>query len=107
MPAAADGRVDVSSYTGGMGISGDENLRRSKSDRGKSKATISPVEANRQIQALNAAILQDQVLQPNQIAAGQIVSEPLKFKKSEDRTLHLRVHVASDEHGFTIMAPTK
>lgn len=107
MPINSEGQVDVSGYTGGMGISGDETLRRSRPDRTKRKATISPHEADQQIQALKTAILQDLSLQPKQIAAGQLVSEPLKFKTGEDRTLHLRVRVAGDEHGFTIMAPNK
>ena len=107
MPTNSEGQVDVSGYTGGMGLSGDETLRRSRPDRAKRKATITPQEAEAQIQALKAAILKDQSLQPKQIAAGQLVSEPLKFKKDEDRTLHLRVRAAGAEHSFTLMAPAK
>ena len=46
---------------------------------------------------LKHAILQDQTIAPGQIAVGQIVSEKLKFKKDEDRTLHLVVQIAGDD----------
>ena len=98
-----DGRVDVTGYTGGAGLSGDEYIRRKRAPPGK--PTISKAEAETQIAALRQAILQDGTLSPGQIAAGQVVSSTLKFKKGEDRTLHVRVRVGSEEHGFTIAAP--
>jgi hypothetical protein len=33
------------------------------------------------------------------------VSQKLKLKTGEDRTLHLIVTIAGDTHGFTIAAP--
>lgn len=97
------GRMDVTGFTGGSTVGGDEYVRRSKSKRAKSG--ISEAEAQAQIAALNQAILQDRELAPGQVAAGQIVSGQLKFAKSEERTLHVRVRVAGEEHGFTIEAP--
>jgi hypothetical protein len=99
------GRPDVSGYTGGSGIAGDEIIRRNQ-QRARTRPSISEEQAEEQIATLKQAILQDTTLQPGQVAAGQIVSEKLTFRKGEDRTLHLRIRIAGDEHGFTIAAPT-
>ena len=106
MPVNTEGQVDVSGYTGGMAVAPDENIRRVRS-RSKAKGSITAEEADRQIATLNAAILKDSTVQPGEVAVGQVVSEPLKFAKGEDRTLHLRIRIAGDEHGFTIAAPGK
>ena len=95
--------MDVTGFTGGSTLGGDEYVR--QSNRRKSKPTISSVEAEAQIAALKQVILQDLTLQPGQIAAGQVVTEQLKFGKEEDRTLHLRIRVGGDQHDFTIQAP--
>ena len=105
MTARDGGQVDVTGFTGGSTIGGDEYVRRSRSP--KRKPTISSAEADAQIAALRQAVLQDSAIAPGQIAAGQIVSEPLKFGKKEDRTLHLRIQLGSDQHGFTIAAPNE
>lgn len=99
-----DGRVDPTGFTGGSVVGRDEYIRRNQTRR--RKATISQADAQAQIAALNQAILQDSVLAPGQIVVGQVVSEKLKFKKGEERTLHLRIRIAGDEHAFTIAAPT-
>jgi hypothetical protein len=98
-----DGRMDVTGFTGGSTIGGDEYVRQNSSN--KSKPAITTVEAEAQIAALKQAILQDSTLGVGQVAAGQVVTEQLKFGKKEDRTLHLRVRVGSEVHGFTIEAP--
>jgi hypothetical protein len=100
------GQLDLTGFTGGSAVGGDEYVRRSRSSR-KVKPTISEAEAEQQINVLKQAILQDSTLAPGQVAAGQVVSEQLKFAKREDRTLHVRVRVAGEEHGFTIMAPAE
>ena len=106
MGVDASGRVDVSGYTGSAAVGGGEAVRRSSQPRLKRKPVISPAEAASQIASLKQAIVQDSIIQPGQVAAGQLVSEKLKFKKGEDRTLHLRIRIAGDEHGFTIEAPS-
>ena len=93
------GRMDVTGYTGGSAIAPSETVR-------WSKHSIDPKTAEAQIAGLRQAILQDQTVAPGQIAVGQIVSEKLKFKKGEDRILHLVVHIAGDNHAFTIAAPS-
>lgn len=100
------GRPDVSSYTGGSGIAADEIVRRTKQVSPKSKPSIDRATAETQIATLKQAILQESTIQPGQITVGQVVSQKLKFKKSEDRTMYLRVGIAGDEHSFTIAAPS-
>jgi hypothetical protein len=99
-PVATDGsgRMDVTGYSNSSAVGSAEAVR-------WSKPTIDRHTAETQIAALKQAILQDQTVAPGQIAVGQLVSEKLKFKKGEDRTLHLLIHFAGDEHGFTIAAP--
>ena len=101
------GHPDVSGYTGGSAVAPGAIVSRTKQPSPKSKPSISRAAAEAQIAVLKQAILQDTTIQPGQIAVGQIVSEKLKFKKGEDRTLHLRVTIAGDEHGFTIAAPNE
>lgn len=98
------GRMDVTGFTGGSAVGGDEYVRRSRASR-KAKPTISEADAAQQIAILKQAILQDSTLSPGQVAAGQVVTEKLKFGKKEDRTLHVRVRLAGEEHPFTIEAP--
>ena len=107
MMSDTSGRVDVSGYTGGTALAGDEIIRRSNQRRSEAKPTISAQEAESQIAALKQVILQDSTVQPKQVAAAQVVSEKLKFKKGEDRTVHLWVRFAGDEHSFTLAAPEK
>ena len=98
-----DGRVDPTGYTGGARIGQEELLRRLP--RRSTEPTISKEEAEKQIAVLKSGILQDTTVAPGQIAAGQLVTQKLDFKKGEDRTLHVRVRIGGDEHGFTIAAP--
>jgi hypothetical protein len=101
----SSGHMDVSNYTGGSTVGSEQMIRQSNPRSEGSKPSIDRRTADAQIAALNQAILQDSTIAPGQIAVGQVVSEKLKFKKDEDRTLHLVVHIAGDEHGFTIAAP--
>lgn len=98
------GQVDVTGFTGGSTIGRDEYVRRTRPSR-RAKPTISEAEAAQQIALLNQAILKDTTFAPGQVAAGQVVSEKLEFGKKEERTLHVRVRLAGDEHPFTIAAP--
>lgn len=105
MTTDAMGHLDVSNYHGSMGISGSQIVRDTGRDAAVSKPTITKAEANQQIAALKQAILQDSSVGPGQIAVGELVSAPLKLAKGEDRTLHVWVKIAGDEHTFTIAAP--
>jgi hypothetical protein len=105
MQVNSAGQADVSNYTGGSAIGSDEIIRQSNTPSRRSKPSIDRKTADAQIAGLRQAILQDTTIAPGQIAVGQVVSEKLKFKKGEDRTLHLVVHIAGDAHPFTIAAP--
>ena len=105
MQVNSAGQADVSNYTGGSAIGSEEAIRQSNTLSQRSKPSIDRKTADAQIATLKQAILQNTTIAPGQIAVGQIVSEKLKFKKDEDRTLHLVVHIAGDAHGFTIAAP--
>ena len=106
MQVNSAGQADVSNYTGGSAIGSEEIIRQSNTPSQRAKGSIDRKTADAQIAALKQAILQDTTIAPGQIAVGQIVSEKLKFRKGEDRTLHLKVRVAGDEHGFTLAAPS-
>ena len=94
------GRMDVDGYTGGAAIAPDQQLRWN----GKARESG---EVASKIAALKQAILQETAIQPGQVAAGELVSEKLKFKKGQERTLNVRIRIAGDEHGFTIAAPSR
>src|SRR5436305_371471 len=85
------GHMDVSNYTGGSTVASEQMIRQSNPRSEGSKPSIDRRTAEAQIVALNQAILQDTTIAPGQIAVGQVVSERLKFKKGDDRTLHLKV----------------
>lgn len=106
-PVAQDGsgRMDVTGFTGGGAFGAAETVRRSNQPSPSTKRSIDRATAETQIAALKQAVLQDGSIQPGQIAVGQLVSQKLRFKRGEDRTLYLRVHIAGDEHSFTIVAP--
>jgi hypothetical protein len=105
MQVDSTGHADVSNYTGGSAIGSDEIIRQSNRPSRGSKPSIDRKTADAQIAGLKQAILQDQTIAPGQIAVGQVVSQKLKFAKGEDRTIHVKVRIAGDEHGFTIAAP--
>jgi hypothetical protein len=90
--------MDVTGYSNSSAVGSTESVR-------WSKPSIDRKTADAQIAGLKLAILQDQTIAPGQIAVGQIVSQKLKFAKGEDRTIHVKVRIAGDEHGFTIAAP--
>jgi hypothetical protein len=98
----AGGQMDVTGYTGGAAVGGDE-YRRSRGKR--TNPTITQAEAQAQIAALNQAILQDTTLSPGRVIAAQVVSAKLKFAKGEERILHVRVRIAGDDHSFTVAVP--
>ena len=99
------GMIDTSgNITGSTSIASDETVRQSTRER-RRKPTIGKAEAEQQIAALKQGILQEKTIAPGDVAAGQIVTAPLKLKKGEDRTLHIWVRLAGDEHTYTIAAP--
>ncbi len=100
----AIGLVPLQRLIDDVRIAAGDVPEKSPSDAMTAGAYASSDDALRSSEA-GTTINQDSVVQPGQVAAGQLVSEKLKFKKGEDRTLYLRISIAGDEHGFTIAAP--
>lgn len=91
------GQRDVSGYTGSMGTAVAQGSR-------KRKAKPDPaVEA--QVAALQAGILADAPIAPGQVAAGQLVSEKIKFANRRERGVVVTVTLAGEEHRFAFDAP--
>lgn len=97
MTTTNSGQRDVSGYTGGMGTAVAQSARRRK------PGADPAVEA--QIAALKAGILADSVIAPGQLAAGQLVSEKIKFRDKRKRGLVVTVAVAGETHSFAFDAP--
>jgi len=93
------GQKDVSGYTGGMGASVAQPARKRKPRAGDVAA------ADARIAALKAGILADTVIAPGQLAAGQLVTEKIKFRNKRERGLVVTVTLAGEEHSFRFDAP--
>jgi hypothetical protein len=93
------GQKDVSGYTGGMGTVVAQGTRKRK----PRPADIAAAE--QQIAALKAGILADAMIAPGQLAAGQLVTEKIRFPGKRERGLVVTVTLAGEEHSFRFDAP--
>jgi hypothetical protein len=93
------GQKDVSGYTGGMGAPVAQATRKRK----PKPAEIAAADAR--IAGLKAGILADTVIAPGQLAAGQLVTEKIKFRNKRERGLVVTVALAGEEHSFTFDVP--
>jgi hypothetical protein len=93
------GQKDVSGYTGGMGTVVAQGTRKRK----PRPADIAAAE--QQIAALKAGILADAMIAPGQLAAGQLVTEKIRFPGKRERGLAVMVTLAGEEHSFRFEAP--
>lgn len=100
MNTSFTGQKDVSGFTGGM-ASGSVAQPAGK----RTRKSADTAEAEKQIAALQAGILADTNIAPGQVAAGQLVSEKIKFRNKRDRGLVVTVTVAGEAHSFTFDAP--
>lgn len=100
MNTTFSGQKDVSGFTGGM-TSGP--VAQSTGKRTRKSADVAAAE--QQIAALQAGILADTNIAPGQVAAGQLVSEKIKFRNKRERGLVVTVTVAGETHSFTFDAP--
>ena len=107
MPTNQAGEVDVSGYTGSMGVAGSEFNSRRAADEGPRKKIDADklAQAEQQIAGLRAGILQESSVAPNEIASGRIVSEQLKFGRKDSRDLRLTIQLDGEEHSFLFTAP--
>lgn len=93
------GQKDVSGFTGGMATTVAQPARKRK----PRPADVTAAEA--QIAALKAGILADTMIAPGQLAAGQLVTEKIKFRNRRERGLVVTVTLAGEEHNFKFDAP--
>lgn len=93
------GQKDVSGYTGGMGNVVAQGSRKRK------PRPADVVAAEKQIAALKAGILADATIAPGQLAAGQLVTEKIRFPGKRERGLVVTVSLAGEEHSFRFDAP--
>lgn len=100
MVQGSDHLMDVSNYTGGMASTGGANMVHSAPEQ-----DAAPPPAGSTAAALDAALLKDGSLAPGQMAMGQVVTEKLKLKGKDGRSLHVVVTVGSESHSFDFAAP--
>ncbi|KRC78223.1 hypothetical protein [Sphingomonas sp. Root241] len=93
------GQKDVSGYTGGMGNVVAQGTHKRKPRPADVAA------AEKQIAALKAGILADATIAPGQLAAGQLVTEKIRFPGKRERGLVVTVSLAGEEHSFRFDAP--
>lgn len=93
------GQKDVTGFTGGM----NSGVARSGGRRKPKAADVAAADA--QIAALKAGILADTTVAPGQLAAGQLVSEKIRFRDKRKRGLVVTVTVGSEAHSFSFEAP--
>lgn len=98
MTTTNSGQRDVSGYTGGMGATVASSGR-------KRKPKVPDAATEAQIAALRAGILADTSIAPGQVAAGQLVSEKIRFRDKRKRGLTVTVNVAGETHSFVFDAP--
>jgi hypothetical protein len=94
------GQKDVSGYTGGMATAVAQPGRKRK----PKAADVAAAEA--QIAALEAGVLTDTTIAPGQLAAGQLVTEKIRFRNKRERGLVVTVTLDGEQHSFTFDAPT-
>jgi hypothetical protein len=97
------GQPDVGNYTGshtpiGGGVS--PQTQATSSGRGADDPAV-----QQQIAALKAALLQPLSIAPKSAAGGQVVTQKLKLKRKDDRTLRVVVDFNGERHELGFAAP--
>jgi hypothetical protein len=99
----ANGKLDVSNYTGGTTspdtISPHTQATNVESARKQDPATQA------QVDNLKAAILQPMTIEPAKAAGGQVVTEKLKFGRKETAALKVVVQFNGESHEFAFDVP--
>jgi len=60
-----------------------------------------------QVAALRAGVLQSSTVPPGGVAAGQLVTEALKFKGREEHSLHIVILLNGEQHEFDVPVPAE
>jgi hypothetical protein len=97
------GQPDVGNYTGshtpiGGGVS--PHTQAATPSGGTEDASL-----QQQIANLEAAVLHPLTIAPGAAAGGQVVTEKLKLKRKDDRTLLIAVDLSGEHHEIRLIAP--
>jgi hypothetical protein len=103
MATGADGRLDVSGFSGANQTVAGGLSSQVQAQIGSSRKLSKADQA--QIDGLRAGILQSVEVAPNTAAGGQVVSEKLKFDRDAPRELKMVVRFNGEKHGFIFTAP--
>lgn len=102
------GEPNVDSYTGSQApVGGVVSSHTDTSGGVARKDGKADPAVEQQVAALQAAILHPITIPAGSAAGGQIVTEKLKFKRKDDRTLHVVVAFNGEQHEFSVPAPEK
>lgn len=103
----SSGQPSVDSYTGSQApvggvISPHTNTAAAARDGGKEDPAV-----EQQVSALQAAILHPVTIASGSAEGGQIVTEKLKFRRKDDRTLRVVVEFNGEKHEFSVPTPAE
>ena len=105
MSRNAAGQSDVGGYTGSNtamngGIS-------SETQAATAGGGVEDKALQQQIASLEAAVLHPMTIAPGAAAGGQLVTERLKLKRKDDRTILIAVDLSGEHHKLKVMAPPR
>jgi hypothetical protein len=103
------GEPNVDSYTGSQAPVGGVVSSHTDTGSGSTARKSGKVDpaVEQQVVALQAAILHPMTIPAGSAAGGQIVTEKLRFKRKDDRTLRVVVAFNGEQHEFSVPAPEK
>lgn len=100
------GEPDVGTYTGSQTPVGGGISPHTRSSTPARPAKEDPA-VEQYVAALQAALLRSQTVASGGSAGGQVVTEKLKFRRKDDRTLRVVVDFNGEHHEFNLPAPTE
>jgi hypothetical protein len=100
------GEPNVDSYTGSQAPVGGVISPHTKTAAPARAAKEDPA-VEQQVAALQAAILRSQTIAAGGSAGGQVVTEKLKFRRKDDRTLRIVVNFNGEQHEFSLPTPSE
>jgi len=104
MSRNSSGEPDVGGYTGSnSAMSGISSQTRPATAGGGAESTA----LQEQIANLEAAVLHPVTIAPGAAAGGQVVTEKLKLKRKDDRTILIAVDLSGEHHELKVMAPPR
>jgi hypothetical protein len=98
------GQPDVGNYTGSQTPIGGGVSPHTETATGARSGTEDAA-LQQQIASLEAAVLHPVTIAPGAAAGGQVVTEKLKLKRKDDRTLLIAVDLNGEHHEIRLVAP--